>query len=184
MYQNAAKGLKFKFIGELVTIACAIIMIVPLLGTILGMYGMLACYIISIYGLYLVSNDIPGCRTAFIVSIVNTVFMVARLFSGNLWFMGTISSVISFLALFLVCKSLSEDLREHGMLEIADRGETVWKINLICSAISIVVSIMMYIPLINLIGALLGAVNALASVVGSVLYFIFLYKSYKFYEAY
>lgn len=184
MYKKAATGLKFKFIAELVAIACAVIMVIPILGTIIGLYGMIACYIISVYGLYLVSQDIPAVRLAFIASIVETVFAVAKLFTGNIWFMQVITSVLSFLALFLVCKALSENLGEHGMLEIADKGEAVWKINLVCTVVSIVVSIMMYIPLINIIGALLGFVTAIASVVGSVLYFIFLYKSAKFYETY
>ena len=183
-YKNAAQGLKYKFIAELVAIACAAIMIIPLLGTILGLYGMIACNIVSILGLYLISRDIPGCRIAFMVTIIDVVFDVARIISGNLWFMGVISQILGFLALFFVCKSLSEDLREHGMLENADRAEVVWKINLVCTVISIVVSIMMYIPLINLLGILLGFVNSLAEIVGGVLYFIFLYKSYKFYEAY
>ncbi len=183
-YKNASQGLKFKFIGELVAIACAVIMVVPLLGTIIGLYGMLACYIVSVYGIYLISLDIPGCRLAFIASIVDIVFAVARLFSGNVWFMQVVSEIIGFAALYLLCRSLSEHLREHGMLEIADKGDTVWKINLICTAVSIVVSVMMFIPIINLLGALLGAVNALASIVGSVLYFTFLYKSAKFYETY
>lgn len=49
-YRNAAQGLKYKFVAELVAIACSVIMIVPLLGTVLGMYGMIACNIVSILG--------------------------------------------------------------------------------------------------------------------------------------
>lgn len=183
-YKNAAQGLKYKFVAELVAIACSVIMIVPLLGTVLGMYGMIACNIVSILGLYLISRDIPGCKIAFIVTIISIVFDVARIISGNLWLMSVVSNGLSFLALFYVCKSLAEDLRDHGMLENADRAELVWKINLVCTAISIIISVMMFIPLINLLGIALGFINSLAEIVGGVLYFIFLYKSYKFYEAY
>lgn len=118
------------------------------------------------------------------MTIISIVFDVARIISGNLWLMSVVSNCLSFLALFYVCKSLAEDLRDHGMLENADRAELVWKINLVCTAISIIISVMMFIPLINLLGIALGFINSLAEIVGGVLYFIFLYKSYKFYEAY
>ena len=183
-YKNAADGLKYKFIAELVSIACAIIMIVPLLGTIIGLYGMIACSIVDVVALYIISKDIPRIRIAFVLAIVEIVVATANAASGGFLLLSLAKSAIGFLTVFFVCKALSESLAEHGALEIADKGELVWKLNLICTAIGMAVSILMYIPILNLLGALVSAITSIVSVVASVIYFIFLYKSYKFYETY
>ena len=183
-YKNAADGLKYKFVAELVSIGCSIIMIVPIIGTLIGLYGLIVCSIVGVVALYLISKDIPRIKMALILAVVEIVLATANAASGGMLLLSLARSAVSFLVVFFVCKALSESLAEHGALEIADKGELVWKLYFICTAIGMVISIIMYIPILNLIGALVGALTSLASVVASVIYFIFLYKSYKFYATY
>ncbi|MBE6014687.1 MAG: hypothetical protein E7241_04895 [Lachnospiraceae bacterium] len=183
-YQNAADGLRLNFIARLVSIGCSIIMFIPIIGTLLGLYGQIACVVVMIVGLYLLSKDVSDVKIAFVLSIVSVVIATAKAASGGFFLLAIANTVIDFFVIYFVCKSVADSLKSHGMLEIADKGDLVWKINLICSAISIVVELVSWIPVLNILGAMVGALNSIASIVGDVIFFIFLYKSYRFYDTY
>ena len=85
--------------------------------------------------------------------------------------------VLSFLVVYLVCTSVAEVMVQLAASDIADKGNSVWKINLVCYAVSAILSVLAIIPLINIIAAVLQVVVAVVQIVALVLYMIFLKKS-------
>ena len=183
-YKNACDGLKMIFYSEIIAIVCSILLFIPVLGTIVGVYGMLACQIVGAIGLFFLGRDIEGCKLAFILTIVGIVINVAGNFSGLSILFGIIGCVINFLIVFYICKPLSAALTSLGALQIADKGSLVWKINLVCYAILIVVKLVSIIPFINILAALVGGLTGLVQLVANIIYFIFLFQSYKFFQTY
>ena len=97
---------------------------------------------------------------------------------------GIIGYVISFLTVFFTCRPLSNALEGFGALNIADKGNLVWKISLICYAILIVVKVLSIIPIINIFAAVIGGLTGLVQLIANIIYFIYIYQSYKFFETY
>ena len=62
---------------------------------------------------------------------------------------------------------------------MAQRGQTVWTINLVCAIVSVVLSLLMWIPLLNILAIVGGIVVMIAELVGYILYMMFLSSSYK-----
>lgn len=183
-YQNACSGLKMMFYSEIIAVCCSVLFIIPILGTIVGVYGMLACQIVSAIGLFLLGKDIDGCKLAFVLNIVGIVMSFANGFSGLYVLFGIIGYVISFLTVFFTCRPLSTALEGFGALNIADKGNMVWKINLVCYAILIVVKLFSIIPIINILAAVVGGLTGLVQVIANIIYLIYIYQSYKFFETY
>lgn len=182
-YQNAGAGLKMMFIAAIGAIICSVVMIIPILGTIVGGIGALVFAIISLVGLNKAGADIDGCKKAFMLSIVKIVLNVLIAFLGKVLVLGTILTllgyVVDFLIVYLVCTSVAAVMREIGQDSVASNGETVYKINLVCYAVSIVGGILALIPALAIIVGIVSVVVGIAAIVAEILYMIFLYKSSK-----
>ena len=63
--------------------------------------------------------------------------------------------------------------------EIAKNGDTAVKINLVCYAAMAVVSILAIIPFMSGFTLILNIITTIVSIVGSVIYMLFLKKSYE-----
>lgn len=186
-YQNTGAGLKKMFIAEIGVIACAVVMLIPLLGTIVGGIGAIVFAVISIVGLYGVGKDMDGCKKAFTLTIVNLVLSILAVPLGGVAVIGVLlsiaSDVISFLIVYLVCTSVGTVLQANSYADVAAKGELVWKINLVCYAVSIVVTVLAKISFLSVLAGIVSSVVAIASLVAGILYMIFLYKSYQAFGA-
>lgn len=186
-YENTGSGLKKMFIAEVGAIACMVVMIIPIIGWIIGGIGAIVFAVISLVGLAAVGKDIEGCKQAFTLTIVNIVISIlASAFSkvALLAVLFTIAEdVVNFLIVYQVCTSVGTVLKGKNYADIAEKGETVWKINLVCYAVSIVITILAKIPLLSILAGIVGVIVVIAQIVASVLYMIFLNKSYQAFGA-
>ncbi len=178
-YQNAGAGLRKMFIASIGAIICTVLVMLPVVNILAGI-GAIVFGVLSLVGLYGAGKDIEGCKTAFVLTIINMVVsMVGRL--AGTGFLGVIfsiaDSVLSFLICYFVCTSVSEVMNQIGAADVAGKGELVWKINGVCYAILIVIAILGGIPALALIASLAAIGVLIASLVASVFYMIFLNKS-------
>ncbi|MGN0166596.1 MAG: hypothetical protein ACI4AB_01015 [Acetatifactor sp.] len=186
-YQNTGSGLKKMFIAEIGAIICAVIMVIPLLGTVVGGIGAIVFTVISLVGLYSAGKDIEGCKQAFTLTIVNMVLSILGALLAKVAVLAVLislaSDVVSFLIVYLVCTSVGAVLKANNYADVAGKGETVWKINLVCYAVSIVVTILAKIPLLSILAGIVSFIVGIAGLVAGILYMIFLYKSYQAFGA-
>lgn len=177
--QNAGPGLRKMFIASIGAIICAVLAIIPIIN-IIAAAAAIVFAVISIVGLYQAGKDIEGCKTAFILTIVNLVVSIL----GNFLKIGILEAIISIVGYILgllityyVCTSVADVMKQNGAADVAQKGYTVWKINLVCYIVEIVVTILALIPIINIIAGIVSILIAIVSLVGSILYMIFLNAS-------
>ena len=161
-YMLAGKGLNRMFIGEIL----CILALIPLIGVILA----LAAFIVMLVGLYTAGKADDGYRTAFILTI-------ASLILSFIPFLNLIGSIFNIITTYLVCTTTARLLTERGDLETAAKGLFVWKLYAACLVVSLVCALLLFVPIINVAAALLEVATAIASLVGAILYLMFLYRA-------
>jgi len=154
-----SKGLNLLFISGILSIT----VIVP----VLGMLGALAASIVSVYGLFTLSNCHPKFRTAIIAAACG---LVLNLLS-NIPFLGilsTIGTIVSFVSTYMVCITVDEINLEFNVPQ-SPNGALVWKMQL-ASVVGVILGVFI-LPLLLIAG--------LVSIVAAVFYMMLLYKSSK-----
>lgn len=176
-YVNAGTGLKKVYIAEVGTLVCTILAFIPIIN-ILAAVAALVFVVISLVGLYQAGKDIPGCKTAFILTIVSSVCSLLGYFGGIIsTLISIVTTVLSFLVMYYVCTSVAEVMNSIQQPDIAQRGQTVWKISLGCSIASVVFQLLVLIPGFAIIATIASVVVAIISIVNVVLFMLFLGKS-------
>lgn len=177
-YPNAAEGLRLMFIAQIVIIVGTVLMLVPVVGIIVGLVG----GIVNLLGLYKAQADDNGYQMAFYVSIAVVVVGVLRGIAGE----GVLSMLLNIASIFLslavvyyVCITTSNLLHSIGEETLADKGVTVWRIYLAVGIVSIVCSVLLFVPVLNVLAMAVSVVAAIAQLVGYILYLIFLNGSSK-----
>ena len=175
-YPNASGGLKLMFTGEILTIVGAVLTII-LIGPIISLIGS----IVALVGLYRARQDDEGYNTAFTLSIVNIALSFVGMFFQDFGasLISIISSIIALAIMYYVCTTTSNLLHSVGEETVAARGQTVWNINIVCTVVSVLLSILVYVPLLNVLAAIGAVVVVIVELVGYILYLMFLYGSYK-----
>ena len=175
-FTNAGPGLRKMFIAAIGTIICSVLAIIPIINIVAGI-GSIVFGVLSIVGLFQAGKDIQGCMTAFYITIANLVLSIIRTFAGT-GILGTIlaicSTVLGLAVTYFVCTSVSETMNQIGAAAVAQKGHTVWVINLVCCIISVVITFLLLIPIINVIAAFASVIVAIVSLVGTILYMLFL----------
>lgn len=179
--QNAGENLKKIFIAEVGFLVCIVLSVIPIIGMI-GKIGKILFIIFSMLGLYGVGQTIRGCKNAFYLSvgrigvIVLSVILKGAVFSTLISVTG---DVIDVMIIYFVCTSVAESLNGAGVPDVAEIGNIVWKITVVCGVISILVQLISVIPIINIIAGVVNLIVSLVELAASILYIIFLYKSYQ-----
>ena len=161
-YSMAGKGLNRMFIGEIL----CILAIIPLIGGILALAG----YIVMLVGLYTAGKADDGYRTAFFLTI-------ASLILGFIPILSLVGSVFNIITTYLVCTTTARLLMETGATATAARGLFIWKLYAACLVVSLVCALLLFVPIINVAALLLELATAIASLVGGILYLMFLYRA-------
>lgn len=175
-YPNAAGGVKLILYAQVLAILAIALAFIPVVGPVLAVLAGVAVLV----GLSKASADDSGYHAALVLNVANIVVnVVSAFFSGRL--VGSILSIVSALlsmaVLYLVCTTTGNLLYSKGQNKLSDMGRLVWLINLACTVVSVVLSILMLLPVIRILAALLSVVLALVEVLGLLLYMYFLYKS-------
>lgn len=180
-YPNASEGLKLLFYAQILIIVGTLLSLVPIVGSLIVLAG----GILDLVGLNRAGQDDEGYRTAFTLVIVSIVVDVLSGFAGSkgFLFLATPLSIASILVslgiIYFVCITTSNLLHSVGEEALSQRGITVWKINLLCTALSVVLVLLMVIPVLNILAAIGEIAVTIAEIVGYVLYMMFLSGSYK-----
>ena len=168
---TVSKALKWIFIAQILTILA----VIPVVGAILAIIG----FVMNLLALYGASKLEQGYHTAFILSIVGIVVSIisafAKGFVGTL--VGIVSTVVSLGIIYFVIMTTNGLLKGNGDGEIAQKGEKVWKLNLICTVVSVVLSVVALIA--PGLAAVLAVIVAIVEIVAYILYLVYLNKSYK-----
>lgn len=179
--QEAKAGLKKLFIAQIGAVICSVLGQLPVISLVAGLAAWVFI-VLTLLGFWQAGKDIEGCKTAFTLTIVNLVVsLLSVIFSKSVLF-GTILSlaitVINLAVTYFVCTSVSDVMTKNGSADVAKLGHTVWIINLVCALVTVVLVLLAFIPLLGAVLAAVGGIlTAIASLVGGVLYIIFLYKS-------
>ena len=179
MYQscpNAAKGLKWMFIAEILAIVS-----IPLVFILIGGLTALAATVLNLVGLYTATHDDAGYFPALYAAVADLVLGVI----GNALKQGVLRSLLSVistvLGLFIVYQvvTTTRNLMAGRDPALEQRGNTVIKVYFGCTVISVVCAVLAIIPILNIIALAVGAVSEIVMVVGYVFYLMFLYGASK-----
>lgn len=177
--QEAKSGLKKIFIAQIGAIACVLLALIPVIGLVAGLAAWVFI-ILNILGLYQAGKDIEGCKTAFMLTIAYLVVSVLKTFlsTGVLGMILSLAyTVLNLAIIYFVCTSVAEVMKKNGADKVAQLGHTVWLINLICCIVTVAITILALIPVLNIIAGIASILVTIANLVGIVLYILFLYKS-------
>lgn len=181
-YDQAARGLQKMFIAQIGAVVCTVLAAIPVVGLI-GGTGAIVFAVVSMIGLYGAGKEIEGCKTAFILTMIDIgLSIIAALVASSAVVAGIFSildGILSYLTVYLVCTSVAEVLRGVGAGDVADKGVLVWKVNLGCFFAIVVISVLTVFPVLNAIAAVASILVALASIVAAILFMSFLYRSYQ-----
>ncbi len=173
----AGTGLKTMFMGQVLAIVAVLLGWVPFVGTL--------CSVVSsavlLLGLSQAGSAHPGYRNALYMTVATLVLGVLTGVWGNVAFLGGVlrmaESIASFLAVYFVCTSSGVLLGAKGDSVQADRSTLIWELYAACAAVSIICTLVSWIPLVNILSSIAAVVMAIVAVVAAVLYFLFLYKA-------
>lgn len=165
-YQDAAKGLRKRYIGEIGIMVSVIFLLMPSLY-ILAALVMLVFLIISTVGLYQMGKDIEACKTAFILQMIVVVLTLISIFlplSGGIGIiLALIQKVVPLIVLYLIFYSLIEIMRGLGEEKLAETGVIAMWISLGCSVLGFFSDII--VAESGLLGALVVIVLSIVGVV-------------------
>lgn len=167
-YTTAGRGLNKMFYGQIL----CILGFLPLVGWIAAIVGL----ILFLVGLNEAGRADAGYRTAFLVTIAN---LVVSLLSGVLGILSIVSDILAIAAVYLVCITTANLLFSKGDPATAGRGLFVWKLYAACMVVEIICAALALIPLINLLAWVVLVITAIMSLVGGILYLMFLYRASK-----
>lgn len=175
-YPNAAKGMKWVFIAQILAIVSIPLMLI-LVGGITAIVGMG----LELVGLFKMGEDDDNYKPAFYVAIATLVVSFLTGFAGEgilSTLLGIVSSILNLFIVYQVCTTTGNLLTGRDEA-LAQRGATIIKIYFVCTVVDIVCTVLSIVPLVNIIAAVAVAVSTIASLVGYIMYITFLYSGSK-----
>ena len=170
-YPNAAHGLKTVYQSQLIGIIAAVLMFIPVIN-ILAAIAIVASLVLYMVGLNQTAKDDAGYRTAFTLVIAQLVVSLLGNIIG-----GTFGSILSLVNDVLALAVLNVCAPES----VTTRGTTVWKINVICTIVEVVCGLLAMIPSasLQLLASFVTLLAAIAQLVGTILYILYLRDAYR-----
>ena len=170
---TVSKALLWVFIAEILSIFSG----QGVIGSIIG----IVAFVLNLVALYGASKHEQGYHTAVILSIVGTVVSVVGAIVGESTVMASIVSIISAVVglaiLYFVVITTCNILEANGDSDVAQKGYTVWKLNLILTIVTVVLLVLSLISVV--LAGILAIVMLIVGLVASILYLVFLWKSHK-----
>lgn len=177
----AGKGLWFLFLGEILALAAVVAMIIPIIGWVAAPFMAIAGLVLAIYGPYAARAAHSNFQNAFYIAIVSLVLGIVSSFvpdEGMLaGLVSILSDVLGFLSAYFICTAAGELLAEKGDTEQAARADLIWKLVGGCRAVSILCTLIGWVPVVGAVVGVVGVIAGIVSVVALVLEIIFYYKA-------
>lgn len=148
IYPNAAAGLKTVYQSQIVGLIATVLLFIPLIN-ILAAAALLVVFVLYMVGLNQCAKQDDGYRTAFTLVIINLVVnLLGNFIPGAIsTILSLVGDVLTLATLYFVCittNRLLENLRAPQ--STIDRGVVVWKINVICTIVAVVCTLLSMIP--------------------------------------
>lgn len=177
----AGKCLWFLFLSVILTLAAAVAMIVPIIGWVAAPIMAVVGLVLAFYGPYAARAAHPNFQNAFYIALVSLALGIISNFipdEGVLAGLVSIGSdVLNFLSVYFVCTAAGELLAEKGDGPQAVRADLIWKLVGGCNVVSILGTLIGWVPVLGALVSVAGVVAAIVSVVALVLEIIFYYKA-------
>ena len=174
MYPNATHGLERVYQSQVIALVAAVLMIIPVIN-ILAAIALIVSLVLYMIGINEAGKDDESYKTAFTLIIVQLVISVLNSLIGGVIF-DLVNEALALAVLYFVCITTNKLLKNIGADgRITDRGVVVWKINVICTIVE-VCTLLALIPSasLQLLAAVVTLVTAIAQIVGSILYILYL----------
>ena len=167
---TVSKALLWIFVAEILSIIGGFV-----LGGILG----IVAFVLNLLALYGAGKLDKGYNTAFVLSIAGIVLSVLSLINSTVLntIISVVSTVVNLAILYFVITTTCKLLEGNGNADVAAKGVTVWKINLICAVASVVLTLLGLISLV--LAGIMAIIVGIVALVGGILYMVFLWKSHK-----
>ena len=175
MYPNAARGLERVYQSQVLALIASVLMIIPILN-IIASIALIVSLVLYMVGLNEAGRDDENYKTAFTLIIAQLVISVLNAIIGGVIF-SLANEALTLAVLYFVCITTNRLLKNIGAEErIIDRGVVVWKINVICTIVEAVCTLLMLIPSgsLQLLATLISLLAAIAEIVGTILYIMYL----------
>lgn len=179
-YKNAPTGLYVMYIAQIGSIVSAIITVLFSQSFVLSIIGALATLVFAIIyliGLNTAGKDIDGCKTAFIITIINIIVSVVGLITGQKGFTDLLGYIFNILVVYNVCTSVATILRTEGKEYLAEKGQTAWIMFLVADLIEIVCYLLAFVRSLYALAFILILVSLIVLIVSSIIYIGFLKNS-------
>lgn len=183
-YPNAAHGLKTVYQSQLIGIIAAVLMFIPVIN-ILAAIAIVASLVLYMVGLNQTAKDDAGYRTAFTLVIAQLVVsLLGNIIGGSTFgsILSLVNDVLALAVLYYVCTTTNRLLQNVCAPEsVTTRGTTVWKINVICTIVEVVCGLLAMIPSasLQLLASFVTLLAAIAQLVGTILYILYLRDAYR-----
>lgn len=175
----AGRGLRLLFISQLLAL------IAGLIGDgLLCVILYIVSFAMAIGALNVAAPSHPYFGRAFWLNIVRVVLTGLTIFSGTYELTGLVivfsiaSLALEAYIVYLVCTAAGQILIINGYATLADKGATVWKVNLFCTMALVCFMVMALAPILLILAGVLVIGTAIATLMGSILYLKFLSNAY------
>lgn len=165
-YRAAGDGLHTMYVGEIVQlVSLAVTFIIPFLGVI----GVLIGGIVVLVGLNKAGEAHSGFQTALMLSVVGIVLSLLKSLTGNsagaASVLGIISGIISCFETYYICTASGSLLKDMGEHTLAEQAEQLWKMVAGCEAVAIGCSLVIWIPVLNILAVFALVITFVVSIV-------------------
>ncbi len=180
-YPQAAKGLYKVFLGQALSSTMAVLMA----GTAMGSIAALAGLVLNLMGLYQAKADDRAYGIAFLLaaSALAVNFMCNLVIEAYPFLAGIASPVrimvmiLNLATLFFVCKATAALCVKVGQEKPARFARPTLLVNVLCTAVSVALIIILNIPAMADLIVPLSNLVIFASLLGSLLYILFLFRA-------
>ncbi len=172
----AGKGLRFMFLGSVIAALGWIQLLAPTVRGIAAIVGAL----LVLYGLYQAMPAHSCYKLAMLMELASVAVGVLRMIfkSGLLGDVVSIAgTVVALLSTVFVCTATGGLLETKGDGALAEQAKLIVLLFGVCAAVSVVCILVSWIPLLNILAAITGAVTSVVMLAANVLKVIFYFKA-------
>ncbi len=175
-YKVAGQGLRFMFVGSVIA---ALGWIHPIAPTLRGVASIVGALLV-LYGLYQAMPAHSCYKLAMLMEIAGAAVGVLRMIfkSGLLENVVSITgTVVALLSTVFVCTATGGLLEAKGEAGLAEQAKLIVLLFGVCTAVSVLCTLASWIPLLNILAAITGAVTSVVMLAANVLKVLFYYKA-------
>lgn len=175
-YQVAGKGLRFMFLGSVVAAVSWIGLIAPFICGVCSIVGAL----LVLYGLYLAMPAHPYYKLAMLMELASAAVGVLRMIFTSGLFGNVVSiagALVALLSTVFVCNATGQLLGAKGDGALAEQAKLIVLLFALCAAVSVLCILVSWIPILNILADVAGAVTSVVMVAANVLKLYFYFKA-------